>query len=233
MRYYLQTTRGRKSIPQRIYETAFAASENPLREGGEWRHLDPTLTEVQTELLGGVHVAHGTQAGGPFGPYDDSNGYLRGFAPDHWLIATVWRDPTIASTPNMEVELLLRWSDDNALRSTAFGDTQADGYEININQNGNYFQLGRFKGALLASAVTPPVPATGDLFEAQIQQSGTGAIIQAWWTPIATGIRTQHIAYTDPTPVPNGNPGIGFYMSSAGGGFNNKLGFSRVRAANI
>lgn len=217
----------------RTYYTTFPAAENPLREGQGWQHADVTCTEVQTETISGVRVAHGTQAGGLYAPYDDSNCSLKGHAANHNIVATIWRDPTIASTPNMEVELLLRWSDTNALRSTAYGDTHSDGYEININQNGDYFQLGRFKGALLASAVVPPVPATGDLFEAQIQQSGANAIIQAWWTPIATGVRTRHINYTDTSPVLIGQPGIGFYMSSAGGGFNNKLCFSKVFAQSL
>ena len=212
------------------YTTAFPNSENPLRDASVWHHFDITCTEVMTEVIGGVHVAHGTQTGsGTYAPYDDSNCYLSGFPANHYIAGTVWRDPTIASTPNMEVELLLRWSDTNPLRSTIYGDTYSDGYEININQNSDYFQVGRFKGALLQAGTTPPAPQTGDLFEAQIETSGANAVIQCWWTPIATGVRTRHINYTDTAPVLLGQPGIGFYMSNAGGGFNNKLGFKLKR----
>jgi hypothetical protein len=122
----------------------------------------------------------------------------------------------------------LRWSDDNPVRATAYGDTHADGYEININQNGDYFQVGRFKGALLASSVpTRPVPATGDRFQAQIQTiTATSVRIQCWWNDVL------HIDYTDSaSPPTRGNPGIGFYRSALGS--NDKLGFSSVTARDI
>lgn len=201
-------------------------AESQLRDGGRWAHNDALLTDVQVELIGGVYVAHGTQVGGPNAPYDDSNVYLTGFGADHLIEAIVWRDPAIASTPNMEVEILLRWSDDNPQRATAYGDTHADGYEININQNGDYFQVGRFKGALLQSAFAGiPVPATGDRFKGLVQNVTGGVRIQCWWNGV------QHIDYTDAAAPPQiGYPGIGFYRSA--GGSNNKLGFTGVTARN-
>lgn len=223
-----RVTLGRSTGAPFTYTKTFAGAENPLRDTWHWEHQDALLTDVKVELLGGVYVAHGTQVGGPFAPYDDSNVYLRGFGIDHYIEATVWRDPAIASTPNMEIELLLRWSDDNDVRSTAYGDTHADGYEININQNGDYFQVGRFKGALLQSAFAGiPVPATGDLFQAQIQTiTATSVQIKCWWNG------TLHIDYTDSAAPPlRGNPGIGFYRSA--GGPNDKLGFSAVTARDL
>src|SRR5262245_29883154 len=81
------------SIPP-TYATDFPLTENPLSEGGKWRHLDPTLTVVRTETIAGVHVAHGTQTGS--GGYDDSNAYLTGFSANQVIQGTVWKSPSIS-----------------------------------------------------------------------------------------------------------------------------------------
>jgi hypothetical protein len=206
------------------YTTNFPLSERPLSEGGTWHHLDPTLTVVKTEVLSGVHVAHGTQNGS--GGFDDSSAYLQGFGLNHSIQGTVWISPAISSSPNREIELLLRWSDDNVQRSTPYGPTSADGYEMNINQNGNYLQLGRFKGALLASANPVPVPHTGDIFKAQIVAAPNGsAVITVFWNGV------QRISYTDSAPPTRGNPGIGFYVDA--GAPNTQFGFSSITATNL
>jgi hypothetical protein len=210
------------TIPARIYTTNFPLVEKPISEGGVWHHLDPTLTVVSTEVLGGVHVAHGTQTGS--GGYDDSNAYLSGFPENQSVQGTIWMSPSILSSPNREVELLLRWRDDNPPRRTRYGTTSVTGYEININQNGQYLQLGTFKGPLLASAASPPVPKTGDIFKAQIITNANGsATIIVYWNGV------EKINYTHSTPVTGGNPGIGFYIDS--GARNDEFGFSSVTAS--
>lgn len=153
------------------YTTDFDGTEDPISEGGRWVHHDATLTVVQT--TGGV--AYGTQMGGPYAPYDDSNAYLPGFGNDYSIEGTVHLRPGTPGSPNREVELLLRWTDDNPLRSTAYGPTRAIGYEININQLGDYMILGRFKGAELTRAASPPHPVSGDKFKAVIQGQTIGA----------------------------------------------------------
>ena len=131
------------------YTTNFPLTENPLSEGGVWHHLDPTLKFVRTDVLNGVHVAHGTQTGS--GGYDDSNAYLSGFPQDHAIQGTVWVSPSIpgSTPPYCEIELLLRWRDDNPPHDTPYGPTSVTGYEININHTGQYMQLGTFKGPML------------------------------------------------------------------------------------
>jgi hypothetical protein len=210
------------TISARTWTTSFPLVENPISEGGVWHHLDPTLTVVSTEVLDGVHVAHGTQAGA--GGYDDSNAYLSGFPENQSIQGTIWMSPSISSIPNREIELLLRWRDDNPLRLTRYGMTSATGYEINVNQNGQYLQLGTFKGPLLASAASPPVPKTGDIFKAQIVTNANGsATIVVYWNGV------EKINYTHSTPVTGGNPGVGFYIDS--GARNNEFGFSSVTAS--
>ncbi len=211
------------------YTTSFPLTESVLSEGGRWVHYDPTLTNVIVENIGGVNVAHGTQSGGPFGPFDDSSACLTRFSENHQIEATVWLSGSITESLNKEVELLLRWQDAGVTHSTAYGDTQVLGYEINVHYQGAYGQVGLFKGALLQSFSSLPVPATGDKFRAQIQQSGLNAIIQCWWRPISTGIETRVLNYTDPAPVRGGSPGIGFYRSA--GADNNKFGFAAYAPA--
>jgi hypothetical protein len=210
------------------YTTSFPLTENPISEGGVWKHLDPTLTVVRSEVISGVHVAHGTQTGS--GNYDDSSAYLQGFSLDHSIQGTVWKSPTCPTTPNIEIELLLRWSDDNPLRNTAYGPTQADGYEINVQQNGAYLQLGRFKGPLLTGSSISPAPRTGDVFKAQITTNPNGsATIKVYWNGV------EKISYTDSASPPSrGNPGIGFYIHPGyGAGINNQFGFSSITATSL
>jgi hypothetical protein len=205
------------------YSTNFPMTENPISEGGAWHHLDSTLTVVRTELLGGVHVAHGTQNGS--GGFDDSNTYLQGFSLDHVIQGTVWKSSSITSSPNQEVELLLRWSDDNPQRNTQYGPTSADGYEININQNGNYLNIGRFKGPLLATT-SLSAPRTGDIFKAQVISNSNGsATITVFWNGV------QKLSVTDSNPPRRGNPGMGFYIDA--GARNNEFGFSSITASDL
>ena len=207
------------------YTTNFPLTENPISEGGAWHHLDPTLTKARTEVLNGVHVAHGTQTGGAF---DDSSAYLSGFSQNHVIEGVVWVSPSIqgSAAPYHEIELLLRWRDDNPQFNTPYGPTSATGYEININHTGQYLQLGSFKGPLLAAAASPPVPKTGDIFKAQVVTNANGsATITVWWNGV------EKIKYTHATPVLGGNPGIGFYIDA--GGSNNKFGFSSITATDL
>ena len=124
------------------------------------------------------------------------------------------------------MELLLRWSDNNPPHNTSYGPTSVVGYEININQNGNYMILGVFKGAELTRAAAPPRPATGDVFKAQIVNNANGsATITVYWNGV------QKINYTHATPVAGGNPGIGFYIDS--GAQNNEFGFTSITANDL
>jgi hypothetical protein len=210
----------------RTYSTNFPLTENPISEGGIWHHLDPTLTVVQTEVINGVHVAHGTQTGS--GGYDDSNAYLSGFSQDHSIEGTVWISPSIPTgvSPYIEIELLLRWKDDNPPHSTPYGPTSVTGYEININNTGAYLNLGTFKGPALVTLNNPPTPKTGDIFKAKIVSNSNGtATITAYWNGAVL------FNFTDSSPVSGGNPGIGFYIEGATS--NAYYGFSKIVASDL
>jgi len=195
------------------YSTTFDLNENPLSEGGKWLHTDSTLTVCKT--VGGR--AFGTQSGN--GSYDDSNAYLTGYGNDHEVEGTVWLDPALSGSGHREVEILLRWTDTGPLRSTAYGPTRANGYEINVNHAGNYMQLGRFKGALLTQVDNFAVPKTGDRFRARIE----GQRIRVWWNDVLK------IDFTDTDAmlqITSGNPGIGFFVD--GGSPNTDFGFDAI-----
>jgi hypothetical protein len=204
-----------------MYSTNFPLVENVLSEGGKWHHLDPTLTFVRVSSINGVNVAHGTQSA--VNAYDDSNAYLDGFSENHSIQGTIWISPNATATPFREVELLLRWSDDNPPRNTDYGPTSATGYEININNTGQYLNIGSFKGPLLAANYNAIQPRTGDVFKAEISQNPDGsATIVVYWNGV------EKLRHRDANPIRGGNPGIGFFVE--GGAPNNQFGFTRITA---
>jgi hypothetical protein len=203
---------GSTSTPN-SYTTNFDIDENPLSEGGKWLHIDSTLSKCK--VVGGR--AFGTQSG--TGAFDDSNAYLTGYGNNYEVEGTVWLNPGLSGPGNREVEILLHWTDDGPLRSTAFGPTRANGYEINVQHAGSYMQLGRFKGALLVQVDNYAIPKTGDRFRARIE----GQHIRVWWNDVL------RIDFTDSDAslqVTTGNPGIGFFVS--GGASNTDFGFDSI-----
>ena len=207
-----------KRIATPAYATTFSATEQPLSEGGRWLHHDPLLTVCRTA----DGRAFGTQSG--TNGYDDSNAYLTGYGDNYEIEAVVWIAPGSKGPGNREVELLLRWTDDGPLRGSRFGDTHANGYEINAQSEGSYLQLGRFKGALLKEVDGFASPRSGDRFRARIE----GQRIRVWWND------KKLIDYTDADPklrVDKGNPGIGFYVS--GGAFNGDFGIESLRVTTL
>jgi hypothetical protein len=197
------------------YTTNFDLTENPISESGRWFHHDATLTVVRT--TGGV--AFGTQTGN--GQYDDSNAYLTGFGNDYSIEGTVYLKPGISSSPNREVELLLRWEDTGPLHNSGCWEASAAvGYEINISHKGYYMNLGRFKDCnALISPSNVPVPANGDKFKATIQ----GQTIICYWNG------NEVFRYTDNDAthkITTGNPGIGFYIDQ--GAPNTDFGFTSL-----
>lgn len=193
--------------------------------GGIWQSPDPTMTNVIIENIGGTNVAHGTQAGGPFSPFDDSYAFLLGHSENHSIELVVWLSGSIGESGNKEIEAWLRCQYSPPAHSTAFGDTSTLGYEINVHYQGAYGQVGVFKGALLQSFSTLPTPATGDRFRAQIVQEGANARIQAWWNNV------QVLNYVDTAPVRGGNPAIGFFAHA--GAANDKFGITHVLASDV
>jgi hypothetical protein len=194
------------------YHTDFDLTEKPISENGAWHHTDPNQSVVATS----DGIAYGTQNGS--GGYDDSNAFLSGFPPNQRATAVIHR--TGGATGNLEVELLLRWSE-GASRTTPFGATKCVGYEINLQSNGAYVQIGRFKGlpALFDSLVSGSPLTTmgvhdGDVFSAEIVGNKITAKLNG--TVIATATDTDGAAGGGP-PIATGNPGVGFYRHDMGG----------------
>lgn len=204
------------------YTTTFPLTENPISEGGAWRHLGANETVVRTT---GGHAV-GTMTGGSF---DDSNAYLPGFAPSHEIDCTVYKSTGFPAADH-EVELLLSWRDDATPYSTDYGTTTVTGYELNISYSGQYFNLGRFKREALVSLSSgpTPTPANGDHFRARIVRNGNGtADISFWWNDVPLSGSPYH----DTTPEPEGFPGIGFFIDS--GGNNSLFGFADCTATSL
>lgn len=186
-----------------VITTTFAATENPISESGRWVQNDVLQTVVKT--VNGS--AYGTQSGGANAPYDDSEAEIAGFGNNYEVEGIIVKAAGLDSV-NREVEILLRWSGNNVLRSTAFGDTHSNGYEIAVQHEGAYMNLGRFKGANLAGPISGfGTPVTGDKFRARIE----GQRIRVWWNDVL------QIDYTDndsQLKVTTGNPGIGFFINA-------------------
>lgn len=204
------------------YVTAFPLTENPISEGGRWQfNLSAAVqTPVKTESLGGVRVAHGTQSGHKAPPYDDSSAHLTGFGSDYEVEATIWKAASQSGGSGIykEFEILLRWLDTYSRRTTTYGDTNSNGYEIAVAYDGSYCNLGRFKGDNLVGPITIPAPKTGDKFRARIE----GQRIRMWWN------NALMIDFTDNDAslrIATGNPGIGFW---ANGAPSNEIGYSSV-----
>jgi hypothetical protein len=199
------------------YYTSFLLTENPISEGGRWSQFDTTNTNVQT--VNGN--AYGTQVNGaPFAPFDDSCAEIGYFGSNYEVTATIVKAAGLDAV-NREVEIRLRCSSRGPLRSTAFGNTNSNGYEIAAQHNGNYMNLGRWKAANLVGPISGfGTPTTGDKFRARIE----GQRIRVWWNDV------NQIDFTDNDPdlkISSGNPGFGFFVN-AGPPFpgNTDFGFS-------
>ena len=173
------------------YSTNFDGSENPLSEGGAWKHDGLDWTKVR-KVNG---VAYGTQSGS--GGYDDSYAYLSGFPADQQASAVIRR---IAGGSGIhEVEILLRWSD---------SAHSATGYECLLSYDASYAQIVRWNGPLadftyIGWAQQAPLPQTGDVVSA----TAVGDQITVYYN----GVELMHA--TDSTYA-EGNPGVGFYIQS-------------------
>jgi hypothetical protein len=224
--YYVPYTYPHPLNVVNTYTTSFPLTENPISEGGRWHHTAPDTTVAMTEVIGGVHVAHGTQTGvdGP----NDSQAYLTGFGLDQSIQGTFWKAATV-TVQFAEVELLLRWYDTGPPYDPGggFGTTTARGYEINVAHDGSYVQLGHFKGPLLTAGTLPRAPVTGDLFRVEIHTSGANAIISAFFN----NVMVMGFPFTDTAPFTAGSPGIGFYIQTdTVPNLNNQFGWQSITA---
>jgi hypothetical protein len=179
------------------YSTNFDLTENPISEGGRWRRANNIWTNVRTAN----GIAFGTN--GVTNTYDDSYALLSGFGPDQQAEGVIVRSPSLNTAVTHEVELLLRFSDDN---------NNARGYECLFAFFGGV-QLVRWDGAIGNVTVLSTTGSggigrglmTGDTVKATI----TGNVIRMFinGTLVAQG--------TDSTYA-TGQPGISFFTRPDG-----------------
>jgi len=195
-----------QAATSQTFTTEFDGVENPLSEGGVWSHVGLDWAKVQKSN----GIAFGTQSGN--GGYDDSYAYLSGFGPDQSASAKVHLSGSIDGSCSHEVEILLRWSDN---------DHNAKGYEINMSFNGSYSEIVRWNGAIgdftrLQSGSYPSIK-DGDILEASI----AGDLIRV-------SVNGNPVIQVRDSTYATGNPGIGFFRRACG--TNADVGFQNFTA---
>jgi len=194
----------------KTYTTNFPATENTVSEAGVWN----TCAASWTHIASSPGFAHGTQSGN--NGYDDSYGFLSGFANDHEVSMTI----KLIGTAN-ETEALLRWR-------TSGNNTY--GYEVLLN-NGGGIQIVSWNGPLddftvLSYSQAFSAPAvTGDVFRAKI----IGNVI----TPslVHNGVTQTLPSFTDTSNLhPDGQPGVGFFWRTGDSYTNLTYGISQFTA---
>jgi len=194
------------------YTTNFDSTEFPISEGGRWHRANNPWTSVRS--------ANGTAYGsnGVTNGYDDSYALLSGFGPNQTVEAVVQVNPGTVG-PSHEVELLLRFSDDNS---------NARGYEVDFWLNGTVQVMrwnGPFGPGTDVATSGGPVPwtqavplKTGDVIKAQM----IGNRIQVWHNGVLKADVIDNAFAT-------GQPGMGFFIRP--GGSNNLLTLTRYTAS--
>jgi len=216
-----------KAQNARTYATDFRLEENPISEGGVWRHRGASWAMVRTFASRAV----GSQTGS--GGYDDAYAYLSEFGPNQTAQATLWKDPAIgndsitcrilrrliwrrlrgnycAGPGTREVELLLRWAD---------SATSARGYECNLSWDGKYAEIVRWNGPFgdftyitqqrtFNAAIMPP--SNGDIFKATI----SGNTINVYLNK-NDGMGDQLIVTGTDATYTDGGPGMGFFIEGS------------------
>lgn len=186
------------------YSTLFAATENPISEGGAWAQTGAGtgLDWTTPQTAGGI--AFGTQTvASP--AYTDSIAYLSGFTPNHRVGAhiSIATGAVAASTLGHEVELILRGS--------MAAHTQSH-YECNLgfNSTGRLAQIILLNGGLGTYTVLQSYSAgtfvDGDFFEAEI----IGTVINTY---LNASLLTTYDTVIDPVRLSIGQPGMGFYWN--------------------
>ena len=195
-----------QTVASQTFTTEFDGTENPLSEGGVWSHTGVDWAKVQKAN----GIAFGTQTG--TGGYDDSYALLAGFGPDQSGSAKVHLASSIDGSCTHEMEILLRWADD---------DHNARGYEINISFDGAYSQIVRWNGPVGNFTVLQGGDyyglKDGDMFEASI----LGDLI-------TVSVNGHQIAQVRDSTFNTGDPGIGFFRRACG--TNADVGFQSFSA---
>lgn len=201
------------SLASAQYATSFAATENPISEGGKWingKTVGLDWTNVRTTS---GHV-FGTEPGNSSNPYDDSTAVLTGsWASDQSAQATVYVSGPISGFA--EVELRLR---------TSISAHRITGYEFNCSvvPGNGYMQIVRWNGPLGSFTLLDGRSGgcvNGDVIRATAQGS------------TLTIYRNGAAIFTvSDSTFSSGAPGIGFFLQNATG-INANYGFLNFSAA--
>jgi len=214
------------------FSTNFSgAPESPISEGGVWQHN--SLLNAKLITVGSPNRAVGTQVGGD--PNDsDSYAYLNGtWRPNVSAVATIYKDPTIDTTPGEhEVELLFRVADTS---------TTTRGYECNYSSIGLYSNIVRwdevgFKFLTFGSSFTPAK--TGDQVKAECITSGRVNTLTSWIKYAVAnggdGVTWKKLARATDSTWLEGAPGIGMWLQDASQFANQqKYGFTTYSVTEI
>lgn len=191
-----------KIIPFTSYYTPFNATENPISENLIWVSNGTNRTRIRT--TGGIAI--GTQSGS--GGFDDSYARMSGpWAPDVETIITIFKG---ASSGIEEIEALFRFNDTP-------GSGIVTGYEMNLAQDGQYFNCYAWQGAIagtdfrqIGGAAVSGGVHDGDLIRCRCVGTSLTAEINyndgAGWHAVFSLTDSQYSS---------GTPGFGAYREAA------------------
>ncbi len=224
------------TIAKRTFSTTFAATENPISEGGIWSSNATDRTRVAT--AGGIAI--GTQVSTSQPPYDDSYAYLNNgtWGPDIEIIVTIFKGVPVGI---QELECNFRCQD-------SVGSTAAFLYEINLAHDGQYCNFGGWGGdatnvsnffGLAPDLVQPGVQFSvpggvhdGDLFKCTLVGNALNAYINYndgnGYHIINTNGPVLDTSVGGGARYTSGKPGIGFYNEAQHGAVNAQFGMRDV-----
>ena len=181
-----------------VYTTSFDLTENPIFEGGAWHRAYNSFTNLRTAN----GIAFGTN--GITDTYDDSYALLEGFGPDQSAEATIVRSGSLVTGITHEVELLLRFSDDN---------DNARGYEC-LFSYGGITEIVRWNGVLGDFAVLDRTEGPGSLGADLV----SGDVVKAtmFGNVISLYINGALMARAVDSTYTTGQPGIAFFTRPGG-----------------
>lgn len=211
-----------RAVPAGSYATDFAATENPLSEGGAWVCGKAAGLDWNNPQSASGRAFASVRSGESGSRYDDSIAHLSRslvtVGADQFAQGTVYRAPGYSPTGSKhEIELLLRFE------ITAHG---ARGYEILWGHEGS-FAIVRWNGPLGdytdlgVNGPGPGVAVDGDVLRAAI----SGNLIMVYKNGALVGTSPPNSTWTD------GQPGLGFWPVDASTPAN--YGWTRFEAGSV
>jgi hypothetical protein len=205
------------------YSTAFATTEDPLSETGNWvARVNTILTDMY--VSGGRAIAHALGVGA----YDDSAALLSGYSTDVEITCTVFKDPTINTGATHECELLFRAS------QTSSESLQ---YESLFSFNGTiqfirWFDNGGSQDfAVITVTLGPETLSRNFITGDKIRARAAGSVFTL--SSIDSGGTETLLGVYVNTVLTTGQPGIGGFTRSLDGGDTTKFCFEDAQISDI